>query len=466
MTVQHDGDAIAPIVAAQSAEMREQGLRRGLSQRQLTMIGIGGAIGTGLFMGSGLAVGYAGPGVVISYAIAALIALIVMYSLSEMAVANPIAGSFGSYAEAYVSPLAGFVVRATYWATMVILIGSEAIAVGHYMEYWAPGLPVWVSTLAAGASILFVNTRAVDNFGTVEYWLSAIKVSAIMAFIAFGLARIFGVGVPATGFSNYLADGGPLPFGIGGVWMGVIIALFSFLGIEMIAVAAGEAEDPQKSVPRAMRSMLIRLLLFYILAIGIIVAIAPWSHSGGPVVEQGPFVKLFTGFGLNGAASVMNFVVMTAALSAMNSALYMASRMTFSLARSGEAPAALGVLNAKGVPARAALVSSLGTLLAAAVALFSPNAFQYLVGISLFGGLFTWVMILVTHIRFRMLAGAGKGFRAPLFPGLQIVGLLLLVGVFVSMAMDAAIWRTAVVVGVPWVLVMVAIHGVKARAAR
>jgi amino acid transporter, AAT family len=454
-------------ISAAAAQQRERGLRRSLSQRQLTMIGIGGAIGTGLFMGSGLAVGYAGPGVLLSYAIAALIALIVMYSLSEMAVADPVVGSFGSYAEIYISPLAGFTVRSTYWATMVILIGSEAIAIGHYMEYWAPHLPVWVSTGLAGMAILCINTRAVDNFGTAEYWLSAIKVTAILVFIVFGLARIFGIFVPATGFGNYVVDGGPLPFGFRGVWMGVIVALFSFLGIEMIAVAGGEAENPQASVPQAMRSMLVRLLLFYILAIGIIVAIVPWKQSGGDLVQQGPFVKLFTTFGLPAAASIMNVVVLTAALSAMNSALYMASRMVFSLARSGEAPASLGVLNARGVPARATLVSSIGTLLAAVVALISPNAFQYLVGIALFGGIYTWIMVLVTHIKYRRAVGIPSGaLHAPFFPYLQIAGLLLLAGVLVAMAMDASVWRFSVIGGLPWIVAMTILYGIRAKLAR
>lgn len=444
---------------------REAGLTRGLSQRQLTMIGIGGAIGTGLFMGSGIAIGYAGPGVLISYLIAALIALTVMFSLSEMAVAHPTSGSFGAYAEQYVSPLAGYVVRVSYWAQMVILIGSEAVAVAHYMAFWAPDLPVWFSTCAFGLAVLFVNTRAVNNFGTVEYWLSAIKVAAILAFILFGAAYIFGLGVPATGFGNYLVDGGPFPFGLAGVWMAVIIALFSFFGIEMIAVAAGEAEDPQTSVPRAMRTMLVRLVLFYILSIGIVVAIVPWTESGAKLVEQSPFVKVFAGFGIPAAAHLMNFVVLCAALSAMNSSLYMASRMMFSLSRAGHAPAALGLVNAKGVPVRATVLSSVGVFIAAAVAVGSPKAFQYLVGISLFGGLFTWIMILVTHLRFRAVApDEARAVRAPLFPYLQIASLLALAAILVTMAFDTEFWNIAIIVGVPWLVLVSLMFWLRRRA--
>ena len=365
----------------------------------------------------------------------------------------PTAGSFGAYAEQYLSPLAGYVVRISYWAQMVILIGSEAVAIGHYMEFWIPGLPIWVSTLVFGFALLFINTRAVGDFGTVEYWLSSIKVAAIIAFILFGLASIIGLGVPATGFGNYLVADGPLPFGLAGVWMAVIIALFSFFGMEMIAVAAGEAEDPQRSVPNAMRTMLLRLVLFYILAIGIIVAIVPWTESGATVVEQSPFVKVFAGFGFPAAAHVMNFVVLCAALSAMNSSLYMASRMIFSLSRANHVPAALGVVSANGVPVRATVLSSAGVFIAAAVAMFSPRAFQYLVGISLFGGLFTWIMILLTHLRFRKLApDPARAVRAPCFPALQILGVGVLVAILVTMALDTEFWNIAALVGVPWLV--------------
>ncbi|QEH77842.1 amino acid permease [Sphingomonas sp. C8-2] len=443
------------ISSPNGARQREEGLERGLTRRQLTMIGIGGAIGTGLFMGSGLAIGYAGPGVLLSYLLAAVISLAVMFSLAEMAVLNPTAGSFGTHAELYISPLAGWIARWTYWAEMVILIGSEAVAVGHYLSFWVPALPVWLSILLSGGGILFVNMRAVGSFGTVEYWLSAIKVAAILAFILLGLGMVLGVGTPAIGLSNYMVDGGPLPFGLKGVWMGAMIAIFSFFGIEMIAVAAGEADDPGTAVPRAMRTLLVRLCLFYLLSIAIILAIVPWSSSGAAVVDQSPFVKVFAGFGIVGAASVMNFVVLCAALSAMNSSLYMASRMLFSLARAGDAPASFGVLNGAAVPARAALASGLGILIAAAVALLSPRAFEYMLGIALFGGLFTWMLILVTHFRFRRRVGTeGLAYRAPFFPIPQCIGLAGLLAIVAAMLFSGGIWRISVAIGVPWLLLV------------
>ena len=437
---------------------REQGLTRSLTSRQLTMIGIGGAIGTGLFMGSGIAIAYAGPGVLVSYVIAGFIALAVMYSLSEMAVAHPTPGSFGTYAEIYLNPWAGFLVRYSYWACQVVAIGGEAIAIGTYMTFWLPALPVWMSALGAGLLIFAINSRSVANFGTVEYWLSTIKVSAICAFILFGLANIFGVGAPATGLTNYLADGGPFPHGFGGVWMAVIMGVFSFTGIEIIAVTAGEAEKPDQSVPRAMKTMLLRLALFYFLALSIILAVVPWTLSGATIVTESPFVKVFTNFGLGYAATVMNFVILSAALSSMNTNLYLCTRMIFSLSRSGHAPAALGKVNARGTPLRAAVLSACGVLIAAMTAYASRKAYNYLFGIALFGAILTWLIILATHLQFRRKYSAEKlaqlSSRAPFSPYLQWLALLLLVAILITMGLDTEFWNIAIIVGVPWVVIV------------
>lgn len=446
---------------------RERGLKRSLTSRQLTMIGIGGAIGTGLFMGSGIAIAYAGPGVLVSYLIACFIALAVMYSLSEMSVAHPTAGSFGTYADLYLSPWAGFLVRYTYWAAQVVAIGGEAVAIGHYVQYWSPGMPVWASALITGAGIFYVNSRSVANFGSIEYWLSTIKVTAIIAFILFGLANIFGVGTTATGLDNYLAAGGPFPHGFGGIWMAVLMAIFSFMGIEVIAVTAGEAENPDVSLPKAMKTMLVRLLLFYFLALGVILAIVPWNESGATIVTQSPFVKVFANFGFLGAATVMNFVIMSAALSSMNTNLYLCSRMVFSLARAGKAPAAFGNLGARGTPWRATLVSIVGVAIAALIAYFSEKSYNYLLGISLFGAILTWIIILVTHLRFRQrysAQGLAKlSVRAPFAPYLQWAGLALLVAVMITMALDKDFWDIAFIVGVPWTIVMSIVYFVTRR---
>src|SRR5438105_1223267 len=278
---------------------REGGLHRGLTRAQIVMIGLGGAIGTGLFMGSGLAIGYAGPAVVLSYAMAGAVALVMVFSLSEMAVVHPTAGSFGSYAETYLNPWAGFVVRYTYWISQVIAIGGEAVAAGLYMTFWFPDVPVWMWSLGFSVVLLYFNSRSVNHFGTIEFWFSTIKITAIVLFIILGAATIFGLGRPATGFHNLTQlPGGFLPHGFSGVWMAVIVGIFSFNGIEVIAVTSGEAENPRVAIPAALRTMVFRLFLFYVLALTIIVTTIPWTATGVEVVSQSPFVTVFAHSGV------------------------------------------------------------------------------------------------------------------------------------------------------------------------
>ncbi|KIL37290.1 amino acid permease [Cohnella kolymensis] len=441
---------------------REAGLHRGLTQRQLTMIGLGGAIGTGLFMGSAIAISYAGPAVILSYVIAAFIAVIMMFSLSEMAVAHPTAGSFGVYAEKYVSGWAGFTSRWTYWAAQVVAVGGESVAVGIYMTYWFPGIPVWVWTLAFGAVLIYVNSRSIENFGTFEYWFALIKVVAIVAFIIFGIAAVMGVGTPAVGFENYTKHGGFMPNGFGGMWMAVLMAIFSFVGVEVIAVTAGEAQEPRKAVPRAMKTMVFRLVAFYFLAMGIMLAVVPWINAGAKEVTQSPFVQVFDHVGIVYAAGIMNFVVMTAALSSMNTNLYLTSRMIFSLSRGNYAPQALGKLSKKGTPVNALLLSSLGVVIAGLIAKLSPLAYNYLFGIALFGALYVWVLILISHMRFRSIWKASGGeelpVRAPLFPYLQIIGIGLLAAILITMGLDQDFWNISWKVGVPWLIFLTVIY--------
>jgi L-asparagine transporter-like permease len=426
------------------------------------MIGIGGAIGTGLFMGSGIAIGYAGPGVLISYAIAALIAVIMVFSLAEMAVAHPTAGSFGTYAEMYLSRGVGFVVRYTYWVIEVVAVGGEAIAVGVYMGFWFPGIPVWLWSMAFGVALIYVNCRSVTNFGSFEYWFALTKVVAIIAFIVVGIAHVFGLGTgtPPVGMHNLTGlPGGFMPHGFHGVWMGVLMAIFSFYGVEIVAVTSGEAKDPARAIPHALRSMVLRLTLFYILALGIMVAYLPWTEAGARVVQQSPFVKLFAHAGIAHAAGIMNFVVITAALSSMNTNIYLSSRTLFSLARGGFAPRWFGTLSANGTPLVATLISGAGVLLAAAVSFFSPLAYNYLFGIALFGGIFVWIVILVTHLRFRQ---AWKGrklpVRMPFFPIAQITGIALLSAILITMGLDTEFWDISWIVGVPWLVAVSAVY--------
>ena len=318
-------------------ENREKGLRRGLTSAQLTMIAIGGAIGTGLFLGSSFAISFAGPAVIVSYAIGALIALLLMGCLAEMTVAHPTSGSFGAWAEFYVGPLAGYLVRYAYWSAIVFAVGTEVTAIAVYMRFWYPAVPGWVWIVGFSSILIAVNAFDVKVFGSIEYAFSTLKVTAIMVFILLGGWLLAGIGL-----GNYTAHGGFFPKGAWGMWVAVAVAIFSYFGIEMIAVAAGEAEDPQKAITKAYRSTVARLVLFYLLAMAIILGIVPWIESGK---GQSPFVTVMARSHVPFAAGVVNFVILVAALSAMNSQLYITARMMFSLARAGYAPRRLGKLS-------------------------------------------------------------------------------------------------------------------------
>jgi AAT family amino acid transporter len=435
---------------------REAGLSKGLTRAQITMIGLGGAIGTGLFMGSGIAIGYAGPAVIISYAIAAFIAVVIVLSLSEMAVMHPAAGSFGVYAETYLSPWIGFLVRYTYWFAQVIAIGGEAVAAGTYMSFWFPGIPVWVWAITFAIGIVYINSRSVKNFGTFEYWFATIKVAAILLFIVMGGAAILGVGQPAVGFHNLTGlPGGFAPHGLKGIWMGVIMGIFSFTGIELIAVTSAETPDPKAAIPAALRSMAVRLGLFYLLALTIVVSFVPWTETGAKIVEQSPFVKVFAHTGVPYAAAVMNFVVLTAALSSMNANTYLAGRMLFSLSRGDYAPKRLGVLSAAGAPTAAIVVSGVAILAAAGLSKFTPLAYNDLFGVATFGAIFTWMTILVSHLAFRRRHRPEElPVRMPFFPGMQIAGLILLAGILITMGLDTEFWNISWIVGAPWLILL------------
>ncbi|HZS03829.1 MAG TPA: amino acid permease [Blastocatellia bacterium] len=450
----------APEAPAARVIANEQVLARRLSARQLAMIAIGGAIGTGLFLGSALSVRVAGPGVIITYLIGALVALLLMGALSEMAVAHPTAGSFGVYAEIYLSPWAGFVSRWTYWAAQVIAIGGEITAVAIYCKLWFPRVPSWVWIVSFSAAMVYVNARNVGSFGEFEYWFAMIKVVTIVLFIVFGVAAITGLGTgERIGLQNYTAHGGFLPHGLAGVWKAIVFVIFSYIGTEVVAVTAGEAANPQEAVPRAMRSMLLRLITFYLGAIVILIGVAPWDRllpGGG--VQASPFVTVFQLFGIPAATHLMNFVVLTAALSSINCNLYLVTRMLFSLARGGYAPAPFGRVNGRSVPVNALLASTGGLALAVYLAArYRESAYVYLFGVALFGGLFVWLMIFITHLRFRprweRSGGEKLPVRMPLYPYSSVLGAILLAAIL------ATTWgvegmEVTLKVGIPWLILL------------
>jgi amino acid transporter, AAT family len=383
----------------QDMDRREAGLHKRLSLPQVAMIGLGCTIGTGLFLGSAISVKLAGPAVILSFAAGAVIALSVMWALAEMAVEQPAAGSFGLYAEMYLHPWAGFAVRYTYWLCLVMIVGSEVVAAAIYCKFWFPHVPAPVWIAGFSIALVLINTLSIEDFGSIEYWFAMIKVVTIVAFLVLGSMLLFGIGFPRIGLGNFTANGGFSPHGWRGVGLGVVMAIFSYLGLEIVGVTAGEAADPRTAVPRALRRTLGYLVLFYLGGLALVVGIVPWTEIG---LGQSPFVRVFERVGIPAASHVMNFVVLSAALSSALCNLYFTARMLFSLSRSGFAPALLGKLSKKGMPVSAVLASSIGMAVALVLAqLFQDTAFVFLIGVAFFGGPFIWLMTLVTHIGFR-----------------------------------------------------------------
>ena len=433
---------------------REEGLRRKLTPGQLAMIGIGSTIGTGLFLGSAISVKLAGPAVILSFAGAACIALTMMWALAEMAAAHPAAGSFGLYAEMYLHPWAGFAIRLTYWLCIMVVIGSEVVAASIYCKLWFPGVPsgVWIGLFSL--VILYVNTVSVGNFGTFEYVLSMIKVVTIVAFLVLGTALLTGVGFPKLGFANYTAYGGFLPNGWKGVGLGIIMGLFSFFGIEVVGSAAGEAANPKVAVPKALRRTLFVLVLFYVVGLALVVGIVPWTQIG---LVESPFVRVFQTVGIPAVSHIMNFVVLTAALSSAVANLYFGARLAFSLARGGYLPAVFGRLSGKGMPVIAVMASAGG--MAGALVLseyFKDSLFVFMVGLSTFGALFAWLMTLLTHLAFRRFHKRQARPYLQLGPPGPWASLLGLGGV---LAVLISTWwipgfRITLMAGVPWLALL------------
>jgi L-asparagine transporter-like permease len=425
-------------VTGQPSTVEVEGLHRRLSQRQLTMMAIGGAIGVGLFLGSSVTIRLAGPAVILSYILGAGIALIMSYVLTEMAVVHPVAGAFGVYAEKYLNPWAGFSVRATYGVAQIIAIGAEVTAAGIYISYWLPNVPQWIWVVLVSAALVALNSMQVNRLGEFEYWFAMIKVAAIVAFIIVGLALIFGVGGRhALGLANLTQHGGFLPAGWKGVWLSLTITVTSYMGVEIIAVTAGEAQHPEVTIPRAMRNIVYRLIGFYVLAIAIMVTMVPWNQTSGSGLSGSPFVTAFAAAHIPFAAAIMNFVVLTAALSSVNTNLYLSTRMLFSLGRGGYAPAWMGKVSGNGVPHRALLVSTAGIVAAILLSKFrSRNAFLILYGIAVAGMLFVWLVILTTHLRFRKSITSERLLSLPMrlraHPFFTVAGIILLLGISIT----------------------------------
>ncbi|MFP5021920.1 amino acid permease [Pseudonocardia phyllosphaerae] len=445
-------------------------MRRDLNGRQIGMIAVGGAIGTGLFLGSGLAISIAGPAVIVAYAVAAVVALALAYALAEMVVKHPEAGGFGPIAQRYLGGGAGFVQRWMYWAAQVVNIGSEVVAAGLYLQFWYPQLPLWIPVVGFSVVMLAINASAVRLFGETEYWFSMIKVVAIVAFIAVGLVTIvFGLpGREPAGVGALTGFGGFAPNGIGAIWLALTVVTFSFLGTEAVAVTAAESREPGRDIPRAARRTVLRLAVFYIGAMLVVVTILPWNTvSTGEEITESPFVRLFADAGVPAAAAIMNAVVLTAALSAMNTNLYVTARMTYSLATDGYAPRALAVTGRNGAPRRALLLSAAGLVIASLVSVFAEaTAFPLLVGLALFGALTTWLLIFASHLVFRRrTADDPSPVRLPGAPYTTVAAMLFVAAVLLTTPFTDQ-FSTAWKAGVPFLVLLVVLYLVVRRRRR
>jgi AAT family amino acid transporter len=395
------------------------------------MVAVGGSIGTGLLLGSGAAIHVAGPAVIVTYILSALISWTVAMALGEMSSMHPAAGSFGVYAELYLNPWAGFVARYGYWLAAVIAIGSEVVAAGTYMRVWFPHIPVVVWMVGFGLFLVLINLFSVGDYGAFEYWFAMIKVVTIFAFIVIGAALLFGGKVRP----QYTGNGGFAPNGWLSPLQAASFALYSFLGIEMVAISSGEARS-SGDVARATRIAFAMLAFIYVGAMAVLVGVMPWQRAG---VAQSPFVTVFAVAGVPAAGFIMNVVVLTAALSAANASLYVTSRMLFSLARSGYAPARLGALNQHGVPMGALLTSMLGIVAAIVVQYFAPEqAYLYIINIALAGGMIAWLVSLLAHVRFRMALSSAQLSQMAISSPLGAAGSVL--GFIAVMAAVAGTW--------------------------
>ncbi|WP_051711162.1 amino acid permease [Streptomyces sp. NRRL S-350] len=423
------------------AQPGEEGYERGLGGRQIQMIAIGGAIGTGLFLGAGTAISKSGPSLILSYAVAGVVIFVIMRALGELLTYRPVSGSFAEYAREFLGPFAGYVTGWTYWLFWVVTGMAETTAAAVYVKFWAPGIPQWLSALTFLVILYAANLISVKVFGEIEFWFSMVKVTAIIGMI------LIGVGVLTLGFSkagdtasisHLWQNGGFFPKGIGATVMTLQIVMFAYLGVELVGVTAGESENPEKTLPRAINTLPWRIALFYIGALVVILSLVPWTEFQPGV---SPFVAAFGKIGIPAAAGIINFVVLTAALSSCNSGMYSTGRMLRDLALRGQAPGRLTRLNTRRSPAYAITVSSL--LMGVGVVLnylVPARAFEYITSVATVCGLWTWAMILISQIRYRRAWKGGRlpapTFRAPGGAWVSWVALAFLALVVVLIALD------------------------------
>ncbi|MDJ0474361.1 aromatic amino acid transporter AroP [Pantoea eucalypti] len=427
-------------------QQQGEALKRGLKNRHIQLIALGGAVGTGLFLGSASVIESAGPAVILGYAIAGFIAFLIMRQLGEMVVEEPVAGSFSHFAYKYWGNFAGFASGWNYWVLYVLVAMAELTAVGKYVQFWWPDFPTWASAALFFVMINAINLTNVKVFGEMEFWFAIIKVVAVIGMILFGGWLLFsGHAGPQATVRNLWEQGGFFPHGIGGLVTVMAIIMFSFGGLELVGITAAEADNPEVSIPKATNQVLWRILIFYIGSLAVLLSLIPWTRVTS---EVSPFVFIFHELGDAMVANALNVVILTAALSVYNSCVYCNSRMLFGLAQQGNAPKALLKVDRRGVPVLTILVSAVATALCVLINYLMPGeAFGLLMSLVVSALVINWAMISLAHLKFRRKKdqqGVTTRFKALLYPAGNWICLIFLAGILVLMAttpgMAISVW--------------------------
>ncbi|WP_280276527.1 amino acid permease [Nocardia wallacei] len=453
-----DRTSAAPGAPPLATASDEEGYKRGLNPRTIQMIAIGGAIGTGLFYGAGGAIEQAGPALILCYLAAGLAIFVIMRALGELLTYRPVSGSFAEYANEFLGRFAGFVTGWTYWAVWVATCMAEITVAGKYVKYWF-AIPEWVTALVVLGVLFAANLISVKLFGEGEFWFSAIKVTAIVGMILIGIGvLVFGFGhTDHSTVTNLWSAGGVFPNGVDQAMLALQIVVFAYVGVELVGVTAGEAADPRRTLRKAINTLPLRIGLFYVGALIIIMSVVSWTefHSG-----RSPFVEVFAQIGIPGAAGLINFVLLTAALSSCNSGIYSTGRMLRSLSLREEAPSALSGLSRRQVPYAGIVVSAAMMVIGVVVNVISPDkAFNYITSVSTMGIIFVWGMILVCHLLYRAKVRRGElpasDYRLPGAPVTSVLALAFL-GLVVVLLFFTDSGRTALVVGLVWAVLVCA----------
>lgn len=434
-------------------------LERGLEARHIEMIALGGTIGVGLFMGSATSIKWAGPSVLLAYAVAGIFLFFIMRSMGEMLYVDPTTGSFVTFAHKYISPLTGFVTAWSYWFAWVTIGMAEVTAIGMYFKFWYPGLPQWIPGVFLIIIIATANLVSVRFYGEFEFWFALIKVVTIVAMILIGAALIFfgwGNQGQAIGLSNLYSHGGFFPGGLKGFLFAIPLVVAAYQGVEMIGITAGEAKDPQKTLTKAIGNIIYRILIFYIGAIFIIVTLFPWDQLG---TLGSPFVSTFARIGIASAAGIINFVVITAAASGCNSAIYSSGRMLYSLAVDGQAPKSLAKVSENGVPANSIRLTIGALIIGVILNYFAPEKlFVYIYSASILPAMIPWFVLLISQPKFRKANASAMSvhpFKMPLSPYSNYLTIAFLLAVLIGMWINPDT-RVSLIVGVVFIAIAIA----------